>query len=143
MIEAPPTSRRARWLVGAGLILLGIAGLGVWAMRTPGAVSYFVTPSEVNARGPSAQTFRLGGRVAPATLVRKGSSVTFAVVDDKAAVRVAYRGEVPDTLKEGTDVVAEGRLREDGVLAADRVMAKCSSRFVPKVEREARARART
>jgi cytochrome c-type biogenesis protein CcmE len=137
-LARPRSATRAKWIVGLALILVGLGGLAVWAMRAPGAVAYFVTASEAKQK-PAGQALRLGGRVAAGTLVRTGPSVTFSVTDGETVVPVAYTGEIPDTLKEGTDVVAEGAIR-DGTLTATRVMAKCSSRFVPKVEQDARAR---
>lgn len=134
-------SRRLKWLVGSALILVGIGGLSLWGLRQPGAVSFYMTPSDVVSKGSAAigPTLRVGGRVAAGTLDRRGSSVAFTITDGRHDVPVRYTGEVPDTLKEGTDVVAEGTIGRDRTLAATRVLAKCSSKFVPKVERDARA----
>jgi cytochrome c-type biogenesis protein CcmE len=57
--------------------------------------------------------------------------VSFDVTDGDRTVGVVHRGEVPDTLKESTDVIAEGTITPDGTVAATRVLAKCSSKFVP------------
>jgi cytochrome c-type biogenesis protein CcmE len=54
------------------------------------------------------------------------------ITDGKQRVPVVYRGDVPDTLKDNTDAIAEGRLESDGTLHATHVQAKCSSKFVPK-----------
>lgn len=128
---APPEPRsRAKWIVGGALILLGIGGLSAWAFASPGAVSYFTTPSELEvqaASAPADRTFRLGGRVA--SLERAGGTVDFTVTDGQSEVPVSYDGEIPDTLKEETDVIAEGTLSSDGTLVASRVLAKCSSKF--------------
>jgi cytochrome c-type biogenesis protein CcmE len=127
---------RVKLVVGGLLILLGIGGLAAWALASPGSVSYYTTPSELRSQAlpASGRTFRLGGRVATDGFERRGSLVTFTVTDDHQTVPVVYRGEVPDTLKPDTDVIAEGRFGADGVLHADRVLAKCSSKFVSKDE---------
>lgn len=133
-LEPTSTASRRKWIVAVSLIVTGIGGLAVWAVATPGAVSYYATPSEVRAElrtdagSAMTRTLRLGGRVA--NLDRNGTLVTFRVDDGKAAVPVRYRGDVPDTLKNETDVIAEGRLGADGTLVATRVLAKCSSKFV-------------
>lgn len=133
--EAPGLSGprfRLKWVLGGGLLAVGIVGLSAWALASPGAVSYFATPSEIAAGDvPSEGSLRVGGRVAPGTLDRDGTVVSFTVTDGDAEVPVVYAGEVPDTLKEETDVVAEGNLDPDGTLVASRVLAKCSSKFVP------------
>lgn len=128
--ETPRRSARKRWIGAVSLIVAGIGGLAAWAVATPGAVSYYATPSEVldDTDGAMTRSLRLGGRVAD--LRREGTLVTFAVTDGHRAVPVRYRGDVPDTLKDSTDVIAEGRLGADGSLEATRVLAKCSSKFV-------------
>lgn len=125
---------RRKWIAVVSLIVAGIGGLAAWAVATPGAVSYYATPSEVVADGPDAmgRNLRLGGRVA--NLVRDGTLVRFDVSDGDTVVGVRYRGDVPDTLKDDTDVIAEGQLGSDGTLSASRVLAKCSSKFVDEPE---------
>lgn len=129
----PPSrpKRRSTWVAGISLILLGIGGLAAWAIASPGSVSYYATPSELQADADPLKSFRLGGRVADGTLVRSGPVVSFEVTDGEATVPVRFRGEVPNTLQESTDVIAEGTLGPDGTLVATRVLAKCSSKFVP------------
>jgi cytochrome c-type biogenesis protein CcmE len=126
---APHAPRNKKWIVAVSCIVLGLGGLAAWAVASPGAVSYYATPSEVLADSETAtRNLRLGGRVAE--LDRNGTLVTFDVTDGHHAVPVSYRGDVPDTLKDATDVIAEGHLNADGTLVATRVMAKCSSKFV-------------
>jgi cytochrome c-type biogenesis protein CcmE len=123
--------RRWKWTAGITFILAGIGGLAAWAIVAPDAVAYYKTPSEVRSENPLGKNLRVGGRVAEGTLVREGTRVRFVVTDGTEAVPVIFRGDVPDTLKEQTDVIAEGKLRPDGTLVASRVQAKCSSKFVP------------
>ena len=130
--EARPRGRsRLKWVVGATLIVVGIGALAAWAIASPGAVSYYATPSEVKVQGAQAMNrqLRVGGRVADDSLRRSGASVRFVVADGHNSLPVVYRGDIPDTLKPGTDVVAEGRLTSDGTLVASRVLAKCSSKY--------------
>jgi cytochrome c-type biogenesis protein CcmE len=54
----------------------------------------------------------------------------FTVTDDEGAmIPVVYTGAVPDTFQEGADVVVEGRLTPRGVFEADRLLAKCPSKY--------------
>ena len=116
--ETPRPRRRLKWTIGIALIVAGIGGLGAWAIASPGAVSYYTTPSEVTVQGPKAmgRQLRVGGRVADGSLQRTGSTVRFTVTDGHNSVPVTYRGDVPDTLKPNTDVIAEGRLQPGGVV---------------------------
>ncbi len=131
-IEPREPGSRKRWIVAVSFIVAGIVALAAWAVASPGAVSYYATPSEVQAEAlvddTMGRNLRVGGRVAD--LVRDGTLVTFDVSDGHEVVPVRYRGDVPDTLKEATDVIAEGQLGSDGTLVATRVLAKCSSKFV-------------
>jgi cytochrome c-type biogenesis protein CcmE len=127
----PRRPPRAKWAAGITLIVAGIGALAVWAIASPDAIAYYKTPSEVHSSDTSGRNLRVGGRVAAGSLHRSGALVRFVVTDGHDTVPVVYRGDVPDTLKEHTDVVAEGRLQPDGTLLATRVLAKCSSKFVP------------
>lgn len=131
MDEHRTGSRRTRWAAGISLILAGIAGLSFWAVSSPDALAYYKTPSELGAEDAAGRNLRVGGRVEPGSLERSGASVRFVITDGRTSVPVAFSGEVPDTLKDGTDAIAEGRL-VDGTLRAKRIQAKCSSKFVPK-----------
>jgi cytochrome c-type biogenesis protein CcmE len=130
---APRRRGRVKWTVGIVLILAGVGGLAAWAIASPGAVSYYRSPSEIAAQGSQAmgRQLRIGGQVARGSMRREGTTVTFSVTDGHKAVPVLYHGDVPDTLKPGTDVVAEGMLQPSGTLVATRVLAKCSSKFSP------------
>ena len=92
---------------------------------------YFYTPAQVAQEiPPVGRTFNLGGMVVPGSITR-GDSVSFALSDDRAITRVVYRGLLPDLFGEGQGAVATGRLREDGVFAADSVLAKHDENYMP------------
>jgi cytochrome c-type biogenesis protein CcmE len=120
-------------VVGVALIVAGVGALAAWAVASPGSLSYYVTPTDVAAKGAQelGHQIRVGGQVASGSMSRDGTTVSFSVTDGHNAVPVVYHGDVPDTLKAGTDVVAEGRLQPGGMLLATRVLAKCSSKFTP------------
>jgi cytochrome c-type biogenesis protein CcmE len=133
--EQTARTGRGRWVAGVTLIVTAIAGLAVWAMFSPGALAYYKSPAQVaemdTAARAQAKLLRIGGRVVE--LDRTGRTVFLTLSDGKAQVPVEFTGEVPDTLKLDTDAIVEGdSWTTDGVFAADRVQAKCSSKFVPK-----------
>jgi len=53
------------------------------------------------------------------------------VTDGKTVIRVVYDGVLPDLFREGQGVVAEGRLRADGVFVATSVLAKHDEKYMP------------
>jgi cytochrome c-type biogenesis protein CcmE len=112
-------------LVGA--VLLAMLGLQDRA-------AYFVTPSDIAAGKASPdQAMRLGGMVVKGSLRRDadGLTVRFIVSDTKAETPVVYRGITPDLFREGSGVVAEGRLDPNGLFVADNILAKHDERYMP------------
>ena len=109
--------------------LLGAVLLAMWGLKDRAA--YFYTPSDI---GSSAQgrAARLGGMVEKGSLRHDTDGVTirFTVSDGKARLAVTYRGIVPDLFREGSGVVAEGRL-ERGTFVADTILAKHDERYMP------------
>ena len=59
-----------------------------------------------------------------------GVTIRFTVTDGQARTPVTYRGIVPDLFREGSGVVAEGRL-ENGTFVADNILAKHDERYMP------------
>src|SRR5690606_3490697 len=122
-------------LVLALLALAGIAGagiLGASALRDEAA--YFRTPAEVTAgKAETGEAMRLGGMVAAGSIARQADGVTirFVATDGKASVPVEFTGIVPDLFAENSGMVADGRMRADGVFVADRILAKHDERYMP------------
>jgi len=113
-------------LIGAGLIAAA-------ALRDE--ASYFYTPTTLaQANVPPGKAIRLGGMVQKGSIVRAadGVSITFIVQDKDRTQKVAYRGITPDLFVEGSGVVADGRMRADGVFVAEGLLAKHDENYVPK-----------
>jgi cytochrome c-type biogenesis protein CcmE len=62
---------------------------------------------------------------------REGMDYTFRVEHNGRVVGATYRGLVPDTFKDESEVVLTGRLTEDGfqVNEGNGIMAKCPSKY--------------
>jgi cytochrome c-type biogenesis protein CcmE len=60
--------------------------------------------------------------------------VEFTLQQETATLRVAYDGKdpLPDTFKDGAQALADGRLGPDGVFHANKIQAKCSSKYQSK-----------
>ena len=125
--------RRRLFALALGLSLLGGATALVLAAFNDNLV-FFYSPSDVaeKAIGPGLR-IRIGGLVEPQSLVRQadGHAVGFRVSDGRKDLSVVYDGVLPDLFREGQGVVAEGRLRPDGVFAATSVLAKHDEKYMP------------
>ncbi|MGH6651800.1 MAG: cytochrome c maturation protein CcmE [Sphingopyxis sp.] len=122
-------------LVLALLALGGIAGAGVLgasALRDEAA--YFRTPEEIKAgKAQVGEPMRLGGMVAAGSIKRQGDGLTidFVATDGKASIPVQFTGIVPDLFAENAGMVADGRMRADGVFVADKILAKHDEKYMP------------
>ena len=127
-----PKNQRLLLIVLATAALIGAALLAMWGARSKAA--YFYTPADIAAgKAATDRAVRLGGMVELGSITRRADGVTidFVVEDGGAKTEVTYRGIVPDLFKEGSGVVAEGRLRADGMFAADTILAKHDERYMP------------
>jgi cytochrome c-type biogenesis protein CcmE len=126
-----PKHQRLMLAIIALLALAGAAMLAMWGLSDRAA--YFVTPTDLAAgKGRDGAAIRLGGMVEKGSLVREadGVSIRFVVSDLKAKTQVTYRGITPDLFREGSGVVAEGRMR-GGTFVADTILAKHDERYMP------------
>jgi len=120
------------------ILVVAIVGVLVWLAL--GGISesktYYKTISELNAMGNRAkgERLRVGGDVVPGSIVRTGSEVRFTLKQDARRLNVIYRGidPLPDTFKDGAQALADGRLASDGSFEANRIQAKCASKYQAK-----------
>jgi len=115
-------------------ILAVVASIGMLVMGgLTDNVVYFLTPSELAARGTEAvdQPLRLGGQVKPGSVSWDAEELDliFAVQDSVGEVNVRYIGAQPSMFREGIGVVIEGSMKEDGVFEATNLMVKHSNEY--------------
>ena len=138
-----PRRRRALALV-VGLCTVGAASaLVLNAFRSN--LVFFYSPTQVVERAaPQDRAFRIGGLVEKGSIKREanGLTVTFVVTDTAKAVPVTYTGMLPDLFQEGKGVVAQGKLRADGVFVAEQVLAKHDENYMPPEAAEALEKAK-
>ncbi len=123
-----------KFLIAGSVIGLAVAYLVLMGLQ--GATVYFLTVSELQAKGPAAQNqvLRVSGSLVPGTLGRdaSGLGISFSIADTAATrpLNVTYRGgQVPDIIGDNIEIVAEGKLDGQGTFAATNVLAKCPSRL--------------
>ena len=126
-----PKNQRLLLVLLALSALVGAALLAMWGLRDQ--ASYFLTPADIAAgKAEPGKAFRLGGMVEAGSVQRDrdGLTIRFRVSDGKAVTPVVYRGIVPDLFREGSGVVAEGRIA-GATFAADTILAKHDERYMP------------
>jgi len=127
-----------------GLIVVMVLGVGVAVgmvtMALKENINLFFSPSQVVAgEAPTGHTFRIGGMVATGSVKRNKDNlqVNFEVTDTAKNLPVVYTGILPDLFREGQGIVAQGKLRDDGVFIASEVLAKHDENYMPPEAAEA------
>ena len=125
-----PKSQRLVLVSAALAAVLVAVLLAMWGLRDQ--ASYFYTPSEVaTGKAPQYRPMRLGGMVDRGSVRHDGDgSVAFTVSDGKARTQVRFHGILPNLFREGSGMVAEGRLVGDE-FRADTILAKHDERYMP------------
>jgi cytochrome c-type biogenesis protein CcmE len=115
-----------------------VVGTLLW-LATAGSTeseTYYKTVKELNSMSGKSRTskIRVGGDVASGSIVRKAELVEFTLKQENSTLRVAYDGKdpLPDTFKDGAQALADGRMGPDGVFHANKIQAKCSSKYQSK-----------
>jgi cytochrome c-type biogenesis protein CcmE len=127
-----PKHQRLVLVILALAAVLGAVLLAMWGLKDRAA--YFYTPAEIAAgKAEAGKAIRLGGMVEKGSVGRAADGVTtrFVVEDGEARVPVTYRGILPDLFREGSGVVAEGKLASDRTFVADNILAKHDERYMP------------
>jgi len=125
---------RQQRMLAVGLVVAGVAiatTLALQAMKDN--MMFFVSVTDViEGNYPEDRDFRLGGLVVHDSVEREAGSLemTFRVTDLRCEVPVSYSGVLPDLFNEGQGVVAHGRIEDDGVFVADRILAKHDENYM-------------
>jgi cytochrome c-type biogenesis protein CcmE len=128
----PSRKRRIRLVVALTAALLLASAL---AYTSFSASSAAVTPSRLLASADGASSYQLTGKVVNGSIRHQGDATLFRVRDrnGSASVPVRYVGAVPDTFRDGREVIVTVRKR-GGLFAGekDSLVTKCPSKFTDK-----------
>ena len=121
----------------AALIVV-IVGTLVWlaAGGINESKTYYKTVQELRQMGDSAldRRLRVAGDVETGSIVRLGKEVAFTLHQEKLTLKVVYDGNdpLPDTFRDGAQALADGKMGSDGVFRANKIQAKCASKYEAK-----------
>ena len=121
-----------------GILMAVIVGSLVWL--AVGGVketkTYYKTVPELQKMGKTAegQRLRVGGFVQPGSIVKNGMLVSFVLHQGATKLSVVYSGTdpLPDTFRDNAQALADGSLGPDGVFQANKIQAKCASKYEAK-----------
>ena len=115
------------------LALVSTSFLGVFLILSAlnSNLDYFYTPSELmEVEIPQNKRVKLGGMVEKNSVERNGANITFNITDYQETISVSFNGVVPDLFKEGSGIVAYGKLINNR-LVAENIFAKHDENYMP------------
>jgi cytochrome c-type biogenesis protein CcmE len=121
-----------------GFLMALIVGSLVW-LAVGGVAdtkTYYKTIPELQQMGKDAQNhkLRVGGDVQPGSILKSGAQTSFTLHQGATTLNVVYSGSdpLPDTFRDNAQALADGRLGADGVFQANKIQAKCASKYEAK-----------
>ncbi len=121
--------KKLKFAIGIGIILAVVIWEAVSGFQQ--SKTYYFTVNELISGKTARQRVRVGGIVAADSIERHGSQVTFRLAQDASSLPVTYVGTdpLPDTFKSGAQAIVEGEYAASGEFRAQKVQAKCASKY--------------
>lgn len=98
-----------------------------------GSMVYYYNVGEIMGQKDSLlnKGIRMSGKVLEGSINYDSRSLQldFIVSEEGAQIPVRYQGVVPDSFKEGQEVILEGKLRSTGVFEATDILTRCPSKY--------------
>lgn len=127
--------RQTKWVIGITFIAIGV-GI-VIATSLPKSMQYYMTVDELMNRKELyvGKQIKIAGRVSAGSVQKLDRNLNwrFRVENENQGIWVSYRGGMPDTFKEGAEVVVTGTLEPSYEMSATDVLAKCASKYEEKL----------
>ena len=126
--------RKRRMLLALLILAAAAVAGGFIVLALQENLTYLHTPTDVRTGSvPVGSRFRLGGVVCEGSVRRTDGTldVRFAITDRVRQVPVHYLGILPDMFREGTSIIATGRL-DGNEFQASEVLAKHDETYMPR-----------
>ena len=124
-----------RFIIGSIVIIVAVIVLAVEGMQEDTTMSYSKSVSEVQLLGNRAKALNLkvNGSLKKGSIVRNNMNLDFVITEGDSELPIHYIGKdpIPDTFNNEMDaeVIVSGKLADDGVFNAERIQAKCASKY--------------
>jgi len=123
--------KNLKFVVGGAIVAVAIIYLVYSGIQKTGL--YYLTVSEFRNRGDEAygEVVRVNGKVLDGSIQwnSQEGALYFTIIDQENILPIIHRGVAPDTFKGGAEVVVEGRYTPEDIFEADKIMAKCPSKY--------------
>jgi len=83
------------------------------------------------------KTLKLAGEVVAGSIDRSKPQLEFVIGNKDKSIKVKYVGKeiIPDTFKDGTRALVEGKAAPSGIFQASHIEAKCASKYEAEYEK--------
>ena len=127
----PARKKRRTKLIAISLIAVVILGYLVYTGIRDTMV-YYLTVNQLIEQGSQLSDggVRVGGKVHEGSVMwdPKALTLKFVMKGENTSIPVFYQGVVPDSFKQGREVIVEG-IYADGVFTASQIMPTCPSKY--------------
>lgn len=126
-------------LVASILVVVAAMGFLVYTGLTDNMVYYYhVDEFLTKAASLDGETIKVNGKVQKGSISKQNMDYSFLIHGKpQNIVQVNYHGIVPDTFKDGSDVVVEGSYdRDTRKFHATTLLAKCPTKYEPQNQRK-------
>jgi cytochrome c-type biogenesis protein CcmE len=130
-----PAPNLVRFGIAITIIVLTLSYLAYTGVQE--SKSYYMTIAELRKdANATTKRLRVAGTVLPGSIRRQGTTVEFVLVENDQQLPVIYKGTEapPDTFKDDSQALVEGKFHQDGIFRANHLQAKCASKYAPKKE---------
>ena len=114
------SSRLQRLLIIIISLILFLSAISLILVNIKSNITFFLTPSEIMKKKiNNDDKIRIGVLVKKESVIfdKNNSQFIFIITDNKNEIKVEFIGILPDLFKEGTGVVAEGKLSNNILIA--------------------------
>lgn len=129
---APARKRQVRLIVSLSAAVVLAAALVYFSFSGSAEA---VGPSKLIAAATPGKSYQLTGKVVDGTITKQGAVTSFRVRDRNghASVPVRYSGAVPDTFKDGREIIVTVRKQGASFVGEkDSLVTKCPSKYQAK-----------
>lgn len=126
--------QKQRGIIVVALVVITLAAIGLLIYASRSELNYYYSPVEVKeGKAPLERSIRIGGLVAPGSVVKSTETIdiAFDIMDGKDRVRVTYDKMLPDLFREGQGVIATGILKDQNNFVATEILAKHDETYMP------------
>lgn len=128
-------NNKLKFVVGSIVIVLAVILLAVQGLQEDSNISYSKSVSEVLVLGDRAKslTLKVNGQLKKGSIQRNNMDLDFVITEGNSELSIHYIGKdpIPDTFNNDMDaeVIVSGKLADNGVFKAERIQAKCASKY--------------